>query len=147
MLLDGLPELLVEQRAFPWARRAASGRPLAQGQPRRGDRAAPRQSGGSVPPLPLPHHHELRQRLPQAPQPGRSYRGDQAHAGRAPGVSALRALGDGFGPAVVTAIDDRLRSVAERDKADILLAVESAAPGSFPPRTATNAFLRRWIRR
>ena len=38
VLLDRLPELLVEQRALPRPRRAAAGRPLAAGQPRRGDR-------------------------------------------------------------------------------------------------------------
>ena len=37
---------------------------------RRGDRRAARQSGRPVPALSLPHHHELRQGLPQAPQSG-----------------------------------------------------------------------------
>ena len=38
LLLDRVPELLVEQRALPRSGRAAAGRPLAAGQPRRGDR-------------------------------------------------------------------------------------------------------------
>ncbi len=55
---------------------------------RRSDRRAARQSGRPVPPLPLPHHHELRQGLPQASQSGQGHRRDQAHAGRAAGVIA-----------------------------------------------------------
>ena len=54
---------------------------------RRGDRRAARQSRRPVPPLPLPHHHELRQGLPQAPQSGQGDRRDQAHPGRAAGVA------------------------------------------------------------
>jgi predicted nucleotidyltransferase len=42
-------------------------------------------------------------------------------------VSALRALGAGFDPEVVAAIDARLKAVAERERADILLAVESGS--------------------
>ncbi len=57
---------------------------------RRGDRRAARQSGRPVPALPLPHHHELRQGLPEAPQSGESHRRDQARAGRAAGVSDFR---------------------------------------------------------
>jgi hypothetical protein len=88
--LDRVPELVVEQRAFPRSGRAASGRPLAAGQPRRGDRASPRQSRGSVPALPLPYHHELRQGLPQEPQPRQGHRRGQAHDGRAADVMPAR---------------------------------------------------------
>ena len=77
LLLDRLPELLVERRALPRPRRAAAGQPLARRQPRRGDRRAARQSRGPVPALPLPHHHELRQGLPEGPQPGQGHRRDQ----------------------------------------------------------------------
>jgi len=42
-------------------------------------------------------------------------------------VSALRALGPGFDPEVVAAIDARLRTVAAREPAEILLAVESGS--------------------
>ena len=59
---------------------------------RRGDRRAARQSRRSVPPLPLPHHHELRQGLPEAPQPGQGHRRDQADDGRAAGVSVISAV-------------------------------------------------------
>jgi succinate dehydrogenase / fumarate reductase iron-sulfur subunit len=41
---------------------------LGQGQPRRGHRRAARRSRGSVPAVPLPHHPELRQGLPQGSQ-------------------------------------------------------------------------------
>ena len=38
---------------------------------------APGRARGSVPALPLPHHHELHQHLPQGPQPGQGDRRDQ----------------------------------------------------------------------
>ena len=56
---------------------------------RRGDRRTARQSGRPVPALPLPHHHELRQGLPQAPQSGQGHRRHQAHAGRTAGLVSL----------------------------------------------------------
>ena len=37
--------------------------------PRPGDQRAPRQPRRSVPPVPLPHDHELRRRLPEGPEP------------------------------------------------------------------------------
>jgi hypothetical protein len=42
-------------------------------------------------------------------------------------VSGLRALGAGCDPAVVAAVDERLRWVAERENAVVLLAVESGS--------------------
>jgi succinate dehydrogenase/fumarate reductase iron-sulfur protein len=45
----------------------AAGLSLAGRQPRRDDRRTARRAGRSLPPLSLPHHHELRQRLPQGP--------------------------------------------------------------------------------
>jgi predicted nucleotidyltransferase len=42
-------------------------------------------------------------------------------------VSPLRALGPGFDPAVVAAIDQRLRWVTERESAVVLLAIESGS--------------------
>jgi predicted nucleotidyltransferase len=42
-------------------------------------------------------------------------------------VNALRALGAGFDPEVVAAIDARLQTVTERERAHILLAVESGS--------------------
>ena len=50
---------------------------------RRGDRRAARQSRGPVPALSLPHHHELRQGLPEGPKPGQGDRQDQKGDGRA----------------------------------------------------------------
>ncbi len=49
---------------------------------RRGHRRAARQSRGSVPPLPLPHHHELRKSLPEGSQSLRGDRRAQAQDGR-----------------------------------------------------------------
>ena len=77
LLLDQLPELLVEQRQVPRPGDPAPGLSLARRQPRRGDRRAARPARGPVPPLSLPHDHELRQRLPQGPQPGQGDRRDQ----------------------------------------------------------------------
>src|SRR5476651_1701297 len=127
LLLDLVPELLVEQRALSWSRGAAASATLDRRQPRRGDRRAAGQSRGSVPALPLPHHHELRQFLPQAPQSRQGHRGDQEHDGGTEGLSGLRALGPDFDPGVVGAVDARLGSVAERESAVVLLAVESGS--------------------
>ena len=55
--------------------------------PRRSDRRAPRQSRGPVPPLSLPHHHELRQGLPEGPQSVGSHRHAEAEAGRTADVT------------------------------------------------------------
>ena len=63
LLLDRLPELLVELRQVPRPGDPAPGLSLARRQPRRGDRRAARRARGPVPALSLPHDHELRQRL------------------------------------------------------------------------------------
>ncbi len=42
-------------------------------------------------------------------------------------MSGLRALGPGFDPGIVAAIDARLRAVAERERAVVLLAIESGS--------------------
>jgi hypothetical protein len=42
-------------------------------------------------------------------------------------MSGLRSLGTDFDPVVVAAIDARLRSLADRDNASVLLAVESGS--------------------
>src|SRR5215475_15889172 len=83
LLLDLLPELLVEQRALFGTGRAAAGHALGQGQPRRSHRRAARQSRGPVPALSLPHHHELRKSLSEGPQSLRGDRRAEAEAGRA----------------------------------------------------------------
>ena len=43
--------------------------PLHRGQPRRSHRQPPGQPGRPVPPVPLPHHHELRRRRPKGLNP------------------------------------------------------------------------------
>ena len=83
LLLDRLPVLLVERRPLSRPRHPASGRPLGRGQPRRADRRAARRPRGPVPPLPLPHHPELHQGLPQRAEPGGGHRLAQAQDGRA----------------------------------------------------------------
>src|ERR1700674_1093756 len=83
LLLDLVPELLVEQRPLSRTCRPAAGEPLGQGQPRRSYRRAARQSRGPVPALSLPHHPELRQGLPEGPQSRRGHCRTQAEDGRA----------------------------------------------------------------
>ena len=61
----------------------AAGLSLAGRQPRRGQGRAARPAGRSVPALSLPHHHELHQDVPQAPQSGEGDRRDQEDDGRA----------------------------------------------------------------
>ena len=76
------------------------GLPLADRLPRRGDRRTARLRRGPVPPLPLPHHHELRQGLPQGSEPGEGHFRDQDDDDRAadlsrpfaPGVADRRPL-------------------------------------------------------
>ena len=87
LLLDLVPELLVERRPLSRPGRAAAGLSLDRRQPRRGDRRAARRSRGPVPALPLPHHHELRQGLPEGPEPGQGDRRDQEDDGRAAGLA------------------------------------------------------------
>ena len=72
----------------------APGLSLARRQPRRGDRRAARPARGPVPALSLPHDHELRERLPQGPQPGQGDRRDQEADRRASRVSEIRQRAD-----------------------------------------------------
>ena len=78
-----LPELLVERRPLPRPGGAAASLSLADRLARRGDRRAARHPARSVPALPLPHDHELRQRLPQRPQSRQGHRRDQEDDGGA----------------------------------------------------------------
>ena len=100
LLLDRLSQLLVEQRALPRPGRPAAGIPLDRGQPRRGNRRATRRSRGPVPPLPLPHHHELREGLPEGPQPSQGHRRNQEDVRGAEDVIRLRTLFSVSRPAV-----------------------------------------------
>ena len=90
LLLDLLPELLVERRPLPRAGGAAARLPLDHRQPRRGDRRAAGRPRGPVQALPLPHDHELRPDLPEGPEPGQGDRRDQEADGRAADVSERR---------------------------------------------------------
>ena len=88
LLLDLLPELLVERRPLPRPGGAAARLSLDHRLARRGDRRAARRARGPVQALPLPHHHELRPDLPQGPEPGQGDRRDQEADGRAADVTA-----------------------------------------------------------
>ena len=56
------------------------------------DGRAARRARGPVPPLSLPHHHELHPDLPQGPQPRQGHRRDQEADGRAAVRSRNRAI-------------------------------------------------------
>ena len=89
LLLDLVPELLVEFGPLSRAGGAAAGQPLGAGQPRRSDRRTARQSRGPVPALPLPHHHELLEGLPEGPQPGEGNRHVEEGDGRPAGLGGF----------------------------------------------------------
>ena len=69
LLLDRLPELLVELGTLSRSGNPAPGLPMDRGFPRRGDRRTARRSRRSLPALPLSHHHELHAHLSQGTQP------------------------------------------------------------------------------
>ena len=69
VLLDRVPVVLVEPGQVRRPGGPAAGLPLHRRHARPGDQRAPRQPRGPVPPVPLPHDHELRRRLPEGPQP------------------------------------------------------------------------------
>src|SRR5439155_131532 len=69
VLLDFVPVVLVEPGQVRRPGGPAAGLPLHRRHARPGHRRAPRQPERSVSPLPLPHHHELRRRLPEKSQP------------------------------------------------------------------------------
>src|ERR1044072_2267701 len=81
---------------FPYTTLFRSGGALAGRLARREDRRAARRPGSPVPALPLPHHHELRQGLPEEPQSGEGDRRDQADDGRAAGLSMIPKSGHRF---------------------------------------------------
>jgi hypothetical protein len=96
LLLDLVPQLLVEFGQVPRPGDPAPGLSLAGRQPRRDDRRAARRAGRSLPPLSLPHDHELRQRLPQGPVAGARDRRNQEDAGRAARLSLSTWDSDAF---------------------------------------------------
>src|ERR1700729_2637282 len=83
LLLDRVPELLVERRSLSRSGGPAASLSLAHRFPRRSAGRAARWPRGPVPPLSLPHHHELRPNLPKEPEPGQgdcSYQRDDGSA-------------------------------------------------------------------
>ena len=103
-LLDQLPELLVEPGQVRRPGRPAAGLPLHRRQPRPGHRRASGQPGRPVPPVPLPHHHELRGRLPKGPtrRPRPSARSRNGDGCAAPSCRPSKATG-------LDAVDRRTR--------------------------------------
>jgi len=87
LLLDLVPKLLVEPGALSGAVDSAAIVPVACRQPRPAHRGAARQTRGSVPPLSLPHDHELHEGLPEGSQSGSGDLKHEAHDGGA-GVRA-----------------------------------------------------------
>src|SRR4030095_9006924 len=83
LLHHQLPQLLVERRALSRAGDPAAGLSLDRRQPRRGHRRAARRPRGPVPPLSLPHHHELHAHLSEGPQPRQGDRRNQEADGSA----------------------------------------------------------------
>ena len=90
LLLDELPELLVERRPLPRPGDPPAGLSLAHRQPRRSHRRAPRRARRLVPRLPLPHHHELHPDVPEEPESGAGdWRDKDAVDGAAVGGAVL----------------------------------------------------------
>ncbi len=89
LLYDVVPELLVERGPVPRPCGPAPGLSLAHRFPRRGDGRAPRHPARPVPALSLPHHHELRQHVPEGAEPREGDRRDQEDDDRAPSVRAV----------------------------------------------------------
>jgi hypothetical protein len=83
LLLDLVPELLVEPGPLSRPVDLAAIVPLARRQPRSAHRRAPRPARRPVPALSLPYHHELHQDLPKRAQPGARDFPYQANDGRA----------------------------------------------------------------
>src|SRR4051812_9183721 len=78
MLLDLVPVVLVEPGQVRGPGRPAAGLSLHRRLARPDDERAPGQSRGPVSAVPLPYHHELCGRLPEAPQ---SHAGHRPHPG------------------------------------------------------------------
>src|SRR5690349_11748975 len=87
LLLDFVPELLVERRPLSRPGHPAAGLSLADRQPRRGDGRTARQPRRPVPALSLPHHHELRADLPEGAQSRQGDRRNQEDDGGEKGLS------------------------------------------------------------
>src|SRR5262249_1396437 len=112
LLLDLVPELLVERRPLSRAGGPPASVSLADRFARRVDGRTARRSRRPVPPLSLPHHHELRADMPEGPQSGEADRRDQEDDGGAPGVTPSGRPRPGF-----QALVELARSKAWRENA------------------------------
>src|SRR5271166_3137441 len=83
LLLDRVPELLVESGPLSRPFDPAAVVPVACRQPRSAHRRAPRSARRPVPALSLPHHHELHRDLPEGAEPGARNLPYEANDGRA----------------------------------------------------------------
>ena len=66
-----------------------AGVPFHRRQPRPGHQRTPGQSRRSLPPVPMPHHHELRRCVPEGSESDQGDRQDQGADGQAGGVIAV----------------------------------------------------------
>ena len=81
-----LPLLLVESRQIRRPIRPLECLPLHCRHPRHHHQRTFGQPQRPLPPVPLPHHHELRRRLPQTPQPHPRHRQDQRNHAQTRGI-------------------------------------------------------------
>ena len=141
VLLDQLPELLVEPGQVRRPGGPAPGLPLHRRQPRPGHERAAGQPERPVPAVPLPHDHELRRRLSEGPESDPGDQQDPRHAGAAGGLGPRRcpsrrssatwsAAGCGGGPAGAcsrTTSSSAASSTGEGDALDVteVLALEA----------------------
>src|ERR1700736_3684304 len=101
LLLDLMPELLVEPGPLSRPVDLIAILSLARRQPRSAHRRAPRPARRPVPALSLPYHHELHQDLPKRAQPGARDFQHQANDGRA----RVRVREQGLATMAITAVD------------------------------------------
>ena len=60
-------------------------------------------------------------------------------------MTSLRALGPGFDPAIVAAIDAKLAGIAERERVAFLISVESGSRAWGFPSPDSDYDCRRWV--
>src|SRR5207237_5454623 len=83
---------------------------------------------------PLPHHHELRQGLPEAPQPRQGHRRDQDDDGRAEGVTPV--LSSFLSSTVRFALLSRRKHSCPNPSA-------VSSPATTPPATRSSSWMAR----
>ena len=136
VLFHFLPVVLVESGQVRRPGRPAAGLPLHRGQPRRSHRQPPGQPGRPVPPVPLPHHHELRRRLSEGPESDQGDRQDQGTDGPPDGLVSSSFLSP-------RARDRSSRSAARRRAARVAGIVPPGRSQAATPRRrgARRAFI------